>query len=151
MIITLNSQQNCLNICVICLVLESVFWYLWATFMFWNYYMTNVFRLIKRVDISTEYKMIETFSWYINFALKAEIHIKCHHIWLFLLLEWPFALISNLMKSILSTKTRNAWAISLNWYIEKREGIALKIVPFHQNIYIIKYFYRYLPELLDYL
>ena len=79
--------------------------------------------------------MIETFSWYINFALKADTRIKCHHIWLFLLLEWPFALISNLMKSILSKKTRNAWAISLNWYIEKREGIALKIIPFQQYIY----------------
>ena len=137
MIITLNSQQNCLNICVICLVLESVFWYLWATFTFWNYNMTNVFRF-SNVDVSTEYKMIETFSWYINFALKADTRIKCHHIWLFLLLEWPFALISKLMKSILSKKTRNAWAISLNWYIEKREGIALKIIPFQQNIYFMQ-------------
>ena len=104
-------------------------------------------RIFSRADISTAYKMIDTFSWYINFALKADIHIKCHHIWLFLLLEWPFALISNLMKSILSKKTRNAWAIPLNWYIENREGIALKIVPFHQNIYIISNtFVRKLPR-----
>ena len=111
-------------------------------FMFQNWFMAIFWllelkwrRIFSSADIWTAYKMIDTFSWYINFALKAEIHIKCHHIWLFLLLEWPFALISNLMKSILSKKTRNAWAISLNWYIEKREGIALKIIPFQQYIY----------------